>query len=54
MKGGIMKRHHIGLIRKHPDRRSCLILTANALVQWADRLSVFLLGEPIKFPLKKF
>ena len=41
MKGGIMKRHHMGPIQKHPDRRSCLILTANASVQLADRLSDF-------------
>ncbi len=27
-----MKRHHMGPIQKHPDRRSCLILTANASV----------------------
>ena len=41
LKGGNMKGHHMGPIQKHPDRRSCLILTANASVQWADRLSVF-------------
>ena len=40
LKGGYMKRHYMGPIRKHPDRRSCLILTANASVQCADRLSV--------------
>ena len=53
LKGGNMKRHHMGPIRKHPDRRSCLILTANASVQWTDGLSFFfLLCEPIKFPLQ--
>ena len=34
LKGGYMKRHHMGHIWKHPDRRSRLILTANASVGW--------------------
>ena len=35
IKGGGMRRHHMGPIRKHPDRRSCLIVTAaNTSVGW--------------------
>ena len=34
LKGGSMEWHHMGPIRKHPDRRFCLILTANGSVGW--------------------
>ena len=52
MKGGIMKRHHMGPIRKHPDRRSCLILTANVQCSGLTDSVFFLLGELIKFLLR--
>ena len=51
--GGSVGRHHMGPIRKHPDRIFCLILIANASVGWQTDW-FFLLGEPLKFPLQTF
>ena len=51
LRGEIMVRHHIGLHRMHPDRRSCLTLSANDSVGWQTKR--FFAGWANKVPPSK-
>ena len=45
LKGGSMGRHHMGLIQKHPEIRSCLILSTNDSVGWQTECFSCLVGH---------